>query len=247
MRTPPDRSQQRFISTERVSAFVLPFSQPPYNFVTTLKRFIFLDKPDKDTEALVEEIVGDTLFDNKLNPSVHTIVRRFIASNNDNFPSPVTNMDLMLRFLCKSVKAECLNLIRREDIGTGEGEAHPVWNIYIFPPTTDSTKLRDWRTFIQKITFATDTNGAGSTYKIFQCTVCRAVDHPGGMCLFPGQRGWNTPPPKVSPTLESLLNPSNGSDNDRNNNTRGRGRGQRGNNRGRHNNPAKGTRNPARA
>lgn len=215
-----------------MTTFFVPFSPPPFHFVTTLKGFIFLNESDKESEQKVTEIVCDTLFPTDKSDT-GLAIRRIVASHKDNIPTPINNIETAICFLRSSVRIKHLNLVKKEDIGTGEGSSHPAWNLYIFPPTTNNITLREWRTLIQRTTFVTNTNRAGKTLRLFKCSICRSIDHPGGTCPYPTQRGWTPPTPTTSPTLVDLLNPpqpSNEQPNARNGN---RGRGRTGNIRGR--------------
>ena len=134
-----------------------------------------------------------------------TIMRRFIANYRDNIPETIRNLDDALRFIRTSITVKRLNLVKREDIGTGEGKTQPVWNIYMFPPSRNEEIMREWRSTIRRVVFVTDSNGAGRTMKTFSCTICRSEDHPGGMCPYPDQQGWKTPTPTTSPALDAIL------------------------------------------
>ena len=184
----------------------IPFTPPPSSFATTLRGFIFLDKTDPQTEAEVSDIVANTLFTIEESTETTRLVKRFLVSHRDNLPLVISRLEDAMRYLRKSISVHRFDLVKKEDIGTGEGRKQPVWNIYIFPPTKDHGALRNWKRFIQGITFVTDSNGAGKTTKIFCCTVCRSEDHPGGMCPYPSQEGWISPPPAHSPALDSILN-----------------------------------------
>jgi len=197
---------QRFISTPNLTVFFIPFNPPPYHFVTTLKGFIFLDESDRETEELVENIVGETLFPNDNKLETGSTIRRFIAKNKDNIPALIQDIETTLRYLRSSIEVKCLNLVKKEDIGMGEGQSHPAWNVYIYPPSKNNAALREWRTTIQNTTFATDSNKAGKTFKLFRCAICRSIDHPGGMCPYPSQQGWIPPTPTV---IDEILNANN--------------------------------------
>ena len=212
----------------------IPFSPPPFLFVTTIKGFIFIDESKSQTEFEVSKIVGDMLFTKNHDVNTATAVKRFIANNKDNLPNIIKCMDDALRYLRKSITIQRFDLVKRKDIGTESGKGNPAWNVYMYPPTTNHNALRDWRSLISKIVFITNENGAGRSTKKFSCMVCRSIDHPGGMCPFPKQQGWNAPAPTNSPALDDLLNASQpqgrghtargrGFPNDRSRGNRGRG------------------------
>ena len=201
----------------------IPFDPPPSSFVTTLKGFVFLHGSDTRTEAAVTEIVANALFSDDNNPELPTRVRRFIANHRDNIPHDIINIEDALRYVRTSIAVKRLNLVKRDDVNTGGGESHPAWNIYIFPPTTEQTALREWREIIRRTTFITDTNEAGHSARLFNCSVCRSEDHPTGMCPYPTQRGWTAPGPANSPALEAVLNSTQNSHNGRGTNRGGRG------------------------
>ena len=151
------------------------------------------------------------------------MIKRILVKYRDNLPAIITKLEDAIRYLRKSITVQRLDLVRKEDIGTGEGKVQPTWNVYIFPPTRNHLALREWRKFIRNITFITDSNGAGKTTKIFCCTTCRSEDHPGGMCPYPSLDGWIAPAPAHSPALEGIINRPDSSQSGRNSNARGRG------------------------
>ena len=187
-----------------LTVFFVPFDPPPYNFVTTHKGFIFLDESDKQSEQKVTEIVRNVLFPNEKSDTGFAI-RRIVANHKDNIPTPINNIETAIRYLRNSVKIKHLNLVKKEDIGTGEVLSHPAWNLYISPPSTNNAALREWRLLIQRTVFVTDTYGAGKTYRLFKCSICRSIDHPGGMCPYPAQQGWTPATPTASCQGHSTL------------------------------------------
>jgi hypothetical protein len=226
-------------------ALFVPYTPPPYRFTTTLKGFLFFDKTDAQSEEEVTAIVGETLFSTTASTDTTKKVRRFIARFSNNTPSLVVDIEDILGYLRNSIVVRCLNLVKKEDIGTGEGKSHPAWNVYIFPPTKDHAALADWRTIIRNTIFVTADNGAGRTYKLFKCLVCQSVDHPTGMCSYPSHPGWTPPMSTNSPALDDLLNSTHSRDNGRNANNRGPTRGNPTTSRGRAN-TGRGRRNAAR-
>ena len=208
----PEKAQElierKFLSSKDLTVLFIPYTPPAYPFITTLKGFIFINKTAQETEEAVADAVAETLFDGD-GTETATAVRHFVANNKDNIPTIIiNNIEDTLRYLRKSITIRRMDLKKREDIGTGEGEGRPAWNLYMYPPTQDHKAMRTWRLLIRKTTFVTESNGAGRTHKIFTCTTCRSTDHPGGMCLFPKENGWNDPTPTHSQTLEDLLNPT---------------------------------------
>lgn len=235
----PDKVQllinMRFISTATLSVFFIPYSPPPYQFVTTLKGFMFFDEKEKESEKEVREIVGEALFSMTTSSDSTKTIRRFLGRHQDNIPKPIESMETTLRYLRSSIVIRRFNLLKKEDVGTGAGESYPAWNVYIQPPTTIPSALDEWRAAIQSFTFVTKEDGAGRTYKIFKCTVCRSSDHPGGLCPYPPHPKWASPTTTTSLAAESLLNPPQQQNDNRNPATRGRGRGTASNQRGRSN------------
>lgn len=214
----------RLISTADLTVFFIPYPQPPYVFITTLKGFLFLDEKDKNSEEEVANIVGNTLFSTNDSSDTISHIKRFLAKYNDNIPATIKDVETTLRYLRSSITVRRLNLLKKENIGTGEGESYPAWNIYINPPTTNLQALTVWRNAIRKITFITKEDGAGRTYKEFRCTVCHSSDHPGGLCPYPSLENWLHKPPLSSPALEALLNPAPNQDSQRVEPARGRNR-----------------------
>jgi len=180
---------------------LLPFNPPPSSFVTTLKGFMFLDENDAQTEAVVSEIVANTLFSDDNKSTISTTIRRFIAKHRDNVSEDIINIDNVLRFIRSSIIVKRLNLLKRQDIGTGIGTPTPAWNVYLFPPTKDQPAMREWCDIIRKTRFTTVMNKEGTTAaKLFSCTTCLSVDHPAGMCPYPSQPDWISPTPAPAPT-----------------------------------------------
>ena len=208
MSTVADKCQQRFLSTRDFTAIFIEFDPQPYTFVTTLKGFVFLGLKPEQTEAEVNGIVADTLFEGVRDPETTMQVRRFLATYRDNVPDTFRSMDDTVKYLRKTIVVEHLELVRKEDIGTGGGKAHSAWNIYISPPTRNHQGLREWRSLIRKVSFVTPSNSAGRTYKIFRCSTCRSESHPGGMCRLPDQPGWKKPPPTQAGASTNTPGPS---------------------------------------
>ena len=209
-------------------------------FVTTLKGFVFLDEPNQETETIVKRIVTSTLFEGgDAGPTMET--KHLLANHRDNIPQPM-NSSVMeaIRFLSASVVVKCFELVKKEDIGTGEG-GHPAWNIFAAPATTNRIALNDWIMKVRKTTFVTEANGTGTTKRIYTCSTCYSEGHPGGMCDFTKQHGWIPSALPHSPTLKSIINPTPASSTSRptptrrhTNSTSTRGRGTTTRGRGNH-------------
>ena len=101
-----------------------------------------------------------------------------------------------------------MDLKRKEDIGTGKGGEYPTWNIYMSPPAKNHEAMCMWRKLIWNMVFTTDDYNARKTYKIFMCTTCHLMDHPGGMCPLHKLSTWIVPTPTHLQTLNDLLNPN---------------------------------------
>ena len=218
----------------------IPFTPPPSLFVTTIRGFIFVDETFEQTETAVTNIVMNSMFADTCGSVLPTIVRRFITNNRDNIPETIKNIEDAIRFIRTSITVKRIDLVKKEDIGTSEGKAQPVWNVYIFPPSKDEQAMREWRAYLRRTVFVTDSNGAGRTTKIFSCATCRSEDHPSGMCPYPTQQDWKPPTPTTSTAVEAILGPTHNAREDRTANHGGRGgqtnnrggRGSQTNNRG---------------
>ena len=208
--------EMRFISTPELTVFFIPLPQPAFHFVTMLMEFFFIDETDRQSELEVAKFVGDTLFPTSGTSKTSTAIRRIVADHRDNIPAPILDVDSCLRYLRASIEVKRLNILSQKDIGTGQGQSYPAWNIYICPPTNDHLAIKKWREIIRDTTFATFINSASSTVKLFKCTICRGIDHPTGMCPFPSQPGWVKNTPDISPAVDAILNA-----NQENENTRG--------------------------
>lgn len=234
--------EKRFLATKGFMTLFVDFLPPPSSFVTTLKGFVLLGRTQTQMVEDVDEIVAFTLFEGGSNSATTRQIRRFLAACRDNIPDSFYEIEDTLKYLRRTIAIEYLELVHREDVGTGEGKGHPAWNLYIEPPTTSPEGLREWKRLIRSFDFVTTANSAGSTYRNFRCTVCRSENHPGGMCNLPAQPGWIKPTPQQSAALMGILNvdpanhngtrPTRGTRGGRN---RGRGRGgPRGRGRGAH-------------
>ena len=104
----------------------IPFAPPPSPFVTSIRGFVFIDESDKETEVAITNIVTNTMFASMSGSELQTIMRRFIANYRDNIPEAIKNLDDALRFIHTSITVKRLNLVKKEDIGTGEGKTQPV-------------------------------------------------------------------------------------------------------------------------
>ena len=180
----------------------IKFAPDAFEFVTTLRGFIFLDGTKQDSVDTVTETVAETLFaageDDDETPS--TKIRRFVVTFSDNIPGVVnTSLDEAVRYLRKSIVVRRLDLVGKQNINTGEGRSQPVWNVYITPPTKNPGALRSWHDFIRSLEFITDGHKSGTSPRTFCCKVCRAIDHPTGMCPYPSLRGWKAPAPPEAP------------------------------------------------
>ena len=169
---------------------------------------MFLDLKPPHTETMVNDIVAATLFEGDGDCETTMRVKRFLATNRDDVPTEYITMSDVVKYLRKTIVIERLELVKREDIGTGVGKTHPAWNIYIRPPTTKFDGLREWRDIIQRTSFITLSFSAGTTYRTFRCTVCRSENHPTGMCRYPDQVGWVKPSPPASAALEDTPSPT---------------------------------------
>ena len=198
---------QKFLSTPSLTVFFIPFEPEPTNFVVTLKGFIFTKETKEQTEWVVKGIVEQALFFGDENSATTTATKRMLANHRDKIPIPLNiNVQEAIRYLVASTVVKRHDLVRKEDIGTGEGKGDPVWNVYIAPPTANHSVLLEWITMIRETKFVTTRHKAGEARKPFTCSVCHSEDHPGGMCRYPREPDWITPQPSTSPALSSLLN-----------------------------------------
>ena len=193
-KTDPTPPQQRFLPTRDFTTLFVEFKPPLYTFVTMIKGFFPKMKP-ADMESQVRDIVEMTLFRGNHNSEATTRVKRFLVNNRDNISNTFTTMDEVVGYLSKTITVECLDLVKKELIGTSEGKVHPAWNLYMYPPTLKAEGLHKWRDLVSDMSFVTLSNRSGTTQRTFQCMVCRSENHPTGMCRLPDQPGWVTPPP----------------------------------------------------
>ena len=149
-----------------------------------------------------------TLFKGNHDLEATTRVKHFLVNNCDNISNTFTTMDKVVGYLSKTITVEHLDLVKKELIGTGEGKAHPAWNLYIYPPTLKVEGLHKWRDLVSDISFVTLSNRSGTTQRTFQCIVRRLENHPTGMCRLPDQHGWVMLPPPTQATNNNGPYPS---------------------------------------
>ena len=199
---------RKFISTPDLSLFFVPFSPTPSMFITTLKGFLFPRESKTESENEVKSIISKALFDDGESSQLAAGTKRLLSTPNhrNNIPSPLNNsVQESSRFLKASIVIRRLDLVKKEDIGFDEAKGHPAWNVYIAPPTKDHNAFRKWVDLIRSVRFITKGNSAGTTKKIFTCSICRSKDHPGGMCPFPSTQGWSTPSPPCPSPIEDII------------------------------------------
>ncbi len=68
-----------------------------------------------------------------------------------------------------------------------------VANVYLFPPTDDMGRWREWAAEMRASRYNIFLNGSGIAKKVFWCAGCRGVDHENGECPFPAMKGWKGP------------------------------------------------------
>jgi hypothetical protein len=77
-------TDMKFISTPDLTIFCIAYTLPLFQYVTTLKGFLFMDDKEKNSEKEVTEIVEETHFSTTASSETITSVRRFLANFQDN-------------------------------------------------------------------------------------------------------------------------------------------------------------------
>ncbi|KAI0689621.1 hypothetical protein C8T65DRAFT_700208 [Cerioporus squamosus] len=68
-----------------------------------------------------------------------------------------------------------------------------VANMYLFLPTDDMGRWREWAGEMRSSRYNVFLNSTGTARKFFWCANCRGVDHEADECPFPTMEGWKGP------------------------------------------------------
>ena len=168
---------ERYVWASSSIAFrVIRTDPPPPNYLFTIKGLGTMYKDD------VREIVQSVWNDEE--------TTAFLTSIVDNAPL------VERRTLSSSLRIFITSLeIERLDIKECGDTLAPHYNILANGPAIPNDNI--WsrvRSFLSKRTYMDVLIGIGTTdIAPYKCTLCHAVSHPRGLCLFPSVKGWNSP------------------------------------------------------
>ncbi|KAF9783470.1 hypothetical protein BJ322DRAFT_1110359 [Thelephora terrestris] len=150
----------------------------PHDYAVTLTNYNMRTETDVLRERAHERVrksVTDTLFDKLSDTSRRT--KSFVGLYRDNLDESLSNEEACC-FVRDSVKVTSLDIYI-----PGVKIKATVYNVYIYPPTTDPKLLESWRPWIASQKYHADINGVGVKYKSpWNCNHCKAIDHPSGLC-----------------------------------------------------------------
>jgi hypothetical protein len=163
-------------SSEAITFRVIPTDPPCPDFLFTLRGFTTLDQ--SHIHAMVSKVWSDEETKNFITCEVN-------AARIENKKST----EETLIHLIKSLKVTHLKIKNRGSALT------PHFNIYTDgKATTDEELWANLRTFLATRKYTLPLQGTGKVIKApFNCGACHGVDHPRGLCPFPGIKGWNGP------------------------------------------------------
>jgi hypothetical protein len=161
--------QRQFWPTPTITFFAIPYSPPPFEYVCTIENLTFKE----EAATKVAQVIRATL---QQSDQARTSVTR------DN---PTQNaFDAMLN----SLTVKPLHVSRANNLGGG---TKLLWNVYAPPPSTAAAKNREWRRIMASLRFLTALNGVGVTSsQPINCSGCKSIDHPRGLCPFPQMNDW---------------------------------------------------------
>ncbi|KAF8966643.1 hypothetical protein BDZ97DRAFT_1917451 [Flammula alnicola] len=203
-------------STPTLTLFVFPGTPFLSSFVMTLRGF-----SSHDGDYALDGIATVVSRAIQKDPAVHAAV----SAHKDRYPSDYSSTDV-LAAVAETVEARKLE-------AKFEGTTVILYNIYMRSPTSDYGGFQAWVSAVRAVKYIS-LRGRGTPQPIFNCSQCRGIDHPTGLCPCYDITGWHTKPDELSRNAEARGGynshaPSSG----RGIPGRGRGHGFRGRGRGR--------------
>jgi hypothetical protein len=163
-------------SSDTITFHALPIDPPCPDFLFTIRGFITLD------ENCIYNMVSKVWNDDE--------TRYFILHEINIAPDGnKTGVKEMLEHLIKTLKVMHLKIKDKSSALT------PHFNIYTDGKSTTNEGLwANLRTFLANHEYSLPLQGTGKVVKApFNCGACHGIDHPHGLCPFPGVKGWNGP------------------------------------------------------
>ncbi|KAF9541562.1 hypothetical protein CPC08DRAFT_460731 [Agrocybe pediades] len=197
-------------STPDITFFPHPYRPFVTSFIMTLGNIPL--GYSVDSEAIVAEMVRERLTE-------APEVTRFLERHQDIMPnSPASSV---LREVLESLDVSALR------INLNDQHRITVFNIYMMPPTCNSTTMEWWINVVRSLTYDS-IYGLAKVRDNFSCACCYGLDHPTGLCeIIKIADGKITPPNNRSRDHDIYHNSNASTPN------RGRGAHKRGRGRGR--------------
>ncbi|KAF9536878.1 hypothetical protein CPC08DRAFT_810820 [Agrocybe pediades] len=195
-------------STPDITFFPHPYRPFVTTFVMTLGN-IPLDY-SVDSEAFVADMVKERLTE-------APEVTRFLERHQDIMPhSPASSV---LEEILESVDVSALR------INLSDQHRITVFNIYMMPPTCNSTTFEWWINVVRGLTYDS-IYGLAKVRDNFSCACCYSLDHPTGLCEVVKIADGKITPPDNRSRDPDIYHNSNASTRGRGTHKRGRGRGR---------------------
>ncbi|KAF9542901.1 hypothetical protein CPC08DRAFT_434796 [Agrocybe pediades] len=211
--------ERGFWSTPDISFFPIPYYNFVSNFVMTIGN-LALGDDEEDNVIVVAEMVREQLKESKQ-------VEKFIERHHDAFRAGIPAF-IVLDIILNSVEAYPLT------INLSNTETTTVYNVFMTPPTSNSTTIEWWINLLKMLPYET-VYGIPTVRDNFSCTCCRSFSHPTGLCPYVTAANTYIKPPFDSlPRIPEIYHNSNAATRGKST-KRGRGgptRGNRANNGG---------------
>jgi hypothetical protein len=203
---------QQYWSTPTTTFIAIPFTPRISPYVVTIENFTFTDSEAEEVLDVVKQTINEC-----------EQAKEHVASCD---PDPHAFQHTLNTTQVKQLR---LGIPNRAGGGT-----KLVWNVYINPPSQDPPKQREWRKILSSLTFLTALNGAGVALpSTMDCSGCKSIDHPAGLCPIPQTLGWPSYRATTSTDIPtSLTQALSTTTTTRSRGSRGRGPRGRGNVRG---------------
>ncbi|KAF8194947.1 hypothetical protein BJ912DRAFT_923846 [Pholiota molesta] len=158
-------------STPSLTFFTFPSTYFLTGFVMTLRGFSFFD-PERAHEAAASR-VGRAI-------QADLAVRKVVCAYSDNYPGYTP--DEVLAAIADTIEAQEIETVI-------EGTTVTEYNIYMSGPTNNYVGFREWLAAVRTASY-TALEGRAKAQHVYNCALCRGLDHPTGLCPFPFVKGW---------------------------------------------------------
>jgi len=169
-------TEQRCWSTLNITIFALPLDPPISHYTMTLGK---IPLPLTSANELRIKLRGVA------------VIKQFIVSHNNNIPCPIIT-GLITNIILDTLQVKSFHVIE-------DGQRIKIFNVYIIPPTREPQRYAQWIGLLKNLTYVS-IYGTGIPCDSFHCNICKAQDHPAGLCPYPLLPEWNPgnalPPPQ---------------------------------------------------